>query len=106
MIDATGAAAAHIPTTAPKVAGYVTGSFPVPWLPAQWERFPHSGHVRIDQSPSGAAYAAGHADVYDIEEFAGTVAHFPGLVKTRLAGGLEFCDLYASRAVTAQAVDA
>jgi hypothetical protein len=102
MIDAIGASAGHIPASAPKVAGYVTGTGVVPWDDADWARFPHSGHVRIDQSPAGATYAAGKADVYDIENLAGTPAHFPGLVKTRLAGGLAFCDFYASRATVAQ----
>src|SRR5262249_50442966 len=55
---------------------------------------------------AGAAYAAGHADVYDIEPLAGTPGHFPGLVKTRLAGGEKFCDLYASRATVPSVVAA
>jgi hypothetical protein len=106
MIDAIGASAGHIPTAAPKVAGYVTGTGPVPWTAAHWAQFPHSGHVRIDQSPSGGTYAAGDADVYDIENLAGIPSHFPGLVKVRLAAGKAFSDFYASRSDVPSVVQA
>lgn len=52
MIDATGNSAGNIPPGTPVVAGYVTGTGGVEWSAADWARFPHAGHVRIDQSPT------------------------------------------------------
>lgn len=74
MIDAIGADAGNIPVSAPKVAGYVTGSGDVPWPPAEWARFTQAGHVRIDQSPNLTAWASGAADVADMENGAATQA--------------------------------
>jgi hypothetical protein len=74
MLDAIHADAGNVPVSAPKVAGYVTGTPDIEWLPSDWARFPSSGHVRIDQSPALAAWASGAADVADVENFAGTQA--------------------------------
>src|SRR5215469_1285863 len=87
MIDAIRINAHNIPRTTPKVAGYVTGTVDIQWTAVQWNSFPRSGHVRIDQSPSLAAFAAGHADVADVEFLAGTVGSFVGAVRRRIAAG-------------------
>jgi hypothetical protein len=82
MLDATGLDAANIPGSAAKVAGYVTGSGVVPWDSADWALFPKAGHVRIDQTAELTAWAAGDADVADMEAGAATQA-------TVIAQGLE-----------------
>jgi hypothetical protein len=73
MADAMHADVMSIPANAPLVAGYVTGSSEVQWTAADWARF-SEGKVRIDQSPELAAFAAGKADVADVETGAGTIA--------------------------------
>jgi hypothetical protein len=73
MTDATHADVMSIPANAPLVAGYVTGSSGIRWTTADWARF-SEGKVRIDQSPELAAFAAGEADVADVETGAGTIA--------------------------------
>lgn len=73
MMDAMHVNAARIPQGTAIAAGYVTGSADVQWTADDWARFPSSGHVRIDQSPHLAAFAAGDADVADVEQEAGTV---------------------------------
>ena len=65
--DAIGAHVAHLP--AGHVAGYTTGSGPVPWTAAQF--LAHPGAVRIDQDPSASDPTA---DVLDIESGAATPA--------------------------------
>ena len=87
MIDAIRINAHNIPRATPKVAGYVTGTGAVPWTATQWNYFPHAGHVRIDQSPSLDVFAAGHADVADVESQAGTVGSFVNAVRARVAAG-------------------
>jgi len=87
MIDAIRVNAHNIPRSTPKVAGYVTGTSDIAWTAAQWALFPRAGHVRIDQSPALAAFAAGHADVADVEFLAGTVGSFVNAVRRRIAAG-------------------
>ena len=74
MIDATHVNAGNVPLTTPKVAGYVTGSSDIEWVPADWARFSFAGHVRIDQSPALAAWSSGAADVADMETGAASQA--------------------------------
>lgn len=91
MYDTIGSNAGKIPADARKVAGYLTGSAGVPWSTADWARFPHAGHVTIDQSPLAYAYAAGTAHVLDIEQGAGTIARFLDLMPGRKAAGHGNC---------------
>jgi hypothetical protein len=84
MIDAVRVNAHNIPLSTPKVAGYVTGSGVVPWDDETWESWPVSAHVLIDQSPSLSVFRAGHADVADVENFAGTIAAFVQAVIDRI----------------------
>ena len=87
MIDGMHASAGNIPVSTPKVAGYVTGTPDIEWVPSDWARFPSSGHVRIDQSPALAAWASGAADVADMENGAATQASFNCLGGAAAAGG-------------------
>lgn len=96
MIDAEGINAWRIPSDTAKVAGYVTGSGGVLWVVQNWSLFPHAGHVRIDQSPAGALFGSGAADVYDIEALAGQVDHVAGLVHQRIAKGVQWSTLYGT----------
>jgi hypothetical protein len=72
IYDATGANAGALPTG--QAAGYLTGSGPVPWTPAQWSA--HPGAVRIDQSPVVTELDE-TADVLDYERGAATLADVP-----------------------------
>lgn len=108
LYDTIGADAARIPADAVKVAGYATGTPEIVWGEAAWRRFPHAGHVVVDQSAGGGVYAANQAGVYDIESGAGTAARFAELAVRRHAGGDANCG-YGSRsslAAAAAALDA
>ena len=65
-----------------QVAGYTTGSGPVPWSAAQIAA--HPGMVLIDQTPTPGAWDA-LADVQDVESGAVTVAEVPGRAKAMAA---------------------
>jgi hypothetical protein len=82
MLDAIHSDAGNVPAGTPKVAGYVTGTSDIEWTPQDWERFPSSGKIRIDQSEGLVTWAAGGADVADVENGAGTQA-------TAIAGALK-----------------
>lgn len=96
MIDAIRTNARNIPGSTLKVAGYVTGSGDVPWTSAEWGLFPKAGHVRIDQTPTGQAFALGDADVYDIEALAGTVTSFIHCVRQRISSGIQWSTAYGT----------
>ena len=96
MIDATHANIHNIPVDTPKVAGYATGSPDVDWNDSDWSDFPHAGHVRIDQSPGLARYAAHAADVADVETRAGLIPDFVKGTRERLDRG-EDGWIYGSR---------
>jgi hypothetical protein len=107
MYDTVHAAAMHIPAGAAKIGGYVTGTPDIQWTAADWARLPHAGHVRIDQSAAGLAYASVKADVYDVETGAGTPTQFAALASKR-QGLNEGNSVYASRlnlAAAAAALD-
>lgn len=101
MIDTIGADAGNIPAGAVKVAGYVTGTPDIIWPASAWARFPRAGKVRIDQSPGLELYAAGKADVADIESLAGTAASFAMAAAERHHRG-EGNTVYASRSTMDQ----
>ena len=88
MIDATHSHVASVPANVPKVAGYVTGTPDIAWTAQDWSRFPHSGRVRIDQSPSLQHLYAGTADAGDVESLAGTPATFAAAARQRVSHGL------------------
>jgi hypothetical protein len=84
MADTIHTNVGHIPVNYPKVAGYVTGSSGVAWDSGDWGRFPKSGHVRINQSPS---HPDTSCDVYDVETNAWTNAEAAEAVKRHQAAG-------------------
>lgn len=90
MIDTVGANASVIPASATRVGVYVTGSGVVPWPQAQIDRFNpgKTARIRIDQSPSLSVFAAGHADVADVEPGAGTVTSAVSAILHRQSLGL------------------
>lgn len=87
MADTIGADAGNIPESFSKIAYYVSGGGSIPWPPSQIARFPHAGHVRIDQSPGLQMYAAGTADIADVEPGAGTIAAFIAGTEARVKRG-------------------
>lgn len=104
MYDTIHDDAAHIPDTAAKAAGYVTGTPDIQWTGADWARLPRSGKVRVDQSAAGTEYEAGRADVYDMEQLAGTPARFAELAAARHRRGEGNCG-YGSHITLAQAAN-
>lgn len=95
MIDAIHLNVPHIPVTSAKVAGYVTGTPDIQWTAADWARFPHSGHVRIEQG--FGPFDPLHCDVLDVEARAVTPALAAQGVKDRIAAGIAGTTIYASR---------
>ncbi len=83
------------------VAGYGTGTGPVPWDQATWDLFP-GPHCIIDQSPSGALFAAGHAHLYDVEPLAGTPQQVPAVVRQRVNEGIQWSPIYGTDSTLAQ----
>jgi hypothetical protein len=71
MADTVHATISGIPASCPRVAGYVTGTPDVRWTTEDWARFPHAGHVRIDQEP-GLGNPLG-SDCADVETDAKTI---------------------------------
>jgi hypothetical protein len=87
MIDATHASVGNIPLTAPKVAGYVTGSEGVAWTAADWARFPRASRISIDQDAGSPAFSKGTAEVLDVETGAATIADaVTGVIARHKAG--------------------
>src|SRR6516162_2517112 len=77
--DVIGANLQHAPAGA-QLAGYSTGSGPVPWSAAQFTA--HPGTVRIDQDPAASDPTA---DVLDVERGAATTGDCPGWAKRAMA---------------------
>ena len=96
MYDTVGPDAGNIPANAQKAAGYVTGPPDILWPQSAWDRLAKAGKVKIDQSATLDVYAAGLADVADIEQFAGTPAGFASAAAERHARGKPNC-AYGSR---------
>ena len=84
MADAIGASANNLPTSLAKVGGYDTGSPPVPWSTAQWNRFIKSGHVHINQDPGSDPLIG---DVLDSEAGAWSIPGAVEALKKRKAAG-------------------
>jgi hypothetical protein len=93
MIDATHADVTNIPQGTRKVAGYVTGTADIRWTPADWHRFPHAGHVRIDQQGDPSLHAA----IVDCEALAATPRVAAECIRARLAAGHSRGGVYASQ---------
>jgi hypothetical protein len=83
MIDTIHDDVGNIPVNTPKVAGYITGTPDIRWTTADWDRFPNSGKVRINQDGSTDVSEAGFGDVADFEAGAFTQAQVLEWVKLR-----------------------
>lgn len=105
LVDATHANAGVIPAGTPKVAGYTTGTPDIAWTPADWARFPKSGHVRIDQGftwpPDPKSY-----DELDVEFLAVKSAAAVGAIHERIGAGITWTTIYAGNINLAQVVAA
>jgi hypothetical protein len=92
MIDATHDNVSSIPPSAPKVAGYVTGSGGIRWTAADWARF--SGvKVGINQRPDSDPLLG---DVLDVEPGAWTNEGAAQACRERQQHGREI-NLYSSQ---------
>jgi hypothetical protein len=96
MFDTIGADAGNIPAGAMKAAGYITGTPDIIWPQSAWDRLTRAGKVRVDQTELGNVFAAGAADVYDMERYAGTPARFAQAAAERYHRGEPSCG-YGSR---------
>jgi hypothetical protein len=106
MIDAIHDDVARIPVSAPKVAGYVTGTADIAWTAADWDRFPKAGHVRINQGHTWSAETVLACDVLDVEAHAVTAAEAADGVRARIAAGIEWTTIYGSESWLAEVVNA
>jgi hypothetical protein len=97
MIDTIHDDVGNIPVNTPKVAGYSTGTPDIRWTAADWDRFPKSGKVRINQDGSTDVREASIADVADYEPGAFTEAEVVEWVKLRKHSNLA-CAIYVAAA--------
>jgi hypothetical protein len=95
MIDTIHDDVGNIPVSAPKVAGYITGTPDIQWTAADWARFPRSGKVQINQDGSTCVSLAGVANVADYEPGAFTQEQVLEWVKLRKHSHLA-CAVYVS----------
>jgi len=95
MYDGINALAAGIAKefpNAPKVAGYVNGTYA--WSQADWNLFPDADHVTISTTASANA-----GDVLDVEAGDATPDQSAGWIAMRKAAGLYRPTIYCSRSV-------
>lgn len=100
MYDATHANVAHIPAGAQKVAGYITGTPDIQWTPDDWARFPHAGHVQIDQgygSDATSQHDIHVLKVIDSEPGAFSPAGAAQIVHDRVQAGVKYTTIYCDR---------
>jgi hypothetical protein len=83
MIDTIHDDVGNIPVNTPKVAGYITGTPDIMWTTADWDRFPNSGKIQINQDGSTQVSKAGVGNVADFEPGAFTQAQVLEWVKLR-----------------------
>lgn len=99
FIDITGGDAARAPLVAGGLrAYYVTGSDGVEESAAQVSAAEAAGMtvLLIDQTPGLAEFAAGRADIADVESLAGTPAAAAGAIAARIRLGIGLHTLYVS----------
>src|SRR5215510_4841769 len=104
MVDLTHASIPNLPRNyqPPKVGGYITGTPGIQWTPADWARFPESGHDRIDQRGIPAL----EAPEIDCEFGAATPQETADCMAARLRNGHARAGFYASRNKVAPISDA
>lgn len=105
MLDTVRTTAHHIPVDTPYVGGYITGSGVVPWTQAEWEGFPHSHLVYINQDP-GAHPDPRSWSVLDMETGAHTPASVAAEHKLHIDAGVQWTCVYGGRANLALATAA
>jgi hypothetical protein len=104
MIDAIHANVAGIPASITKVAGYDTGTASIRWTDQDWLRFPHAGHIVIEQGFGPLDLFK--PNTFDVEFQALTAALIPGIVRARVAAGIDETTVYASDGVLSQIASA
>jgi hypothetical protein len=95
MFDGINSLAAGIARQFPdaaKVAGYVNGTYA--WSQAEWDLFPHAGHVTISVRASDRV-----GDVLDVENGDATPAEAAAWIEARHAAGLYRPTVYCSLSV-------
>jgi hypothetical protein len=100
FVDVMGVNSTKIPAVAAlrMIALYATGSEGIQATSAEIARFKNAGVavVLIDQSPSLSVFAAGRADIADVEQGAGTTKAAVAAILDRQAHGLQ-STIYVSR---------
>lgn len=89
QVDTTHKNVPHLPADLIAVMGYDTGSPDIDWTDQDWARFPLAGRVVVDQSLDLAQFAAGKANVADVERGAATVESFIKAAHLRQLKNLE-----------------
>lgn len=102
MADCIHASVSHLPLNLPKVGGYVTGTPDIQWVDSDWNRFAHSGHVRINQQDGSDPL---HGEVLDVEPGAWTVPAAVAALKARHNAGREMSVYVNASTITQLAND-
>lgn len=89
QVDTIHANVGKLPGNLIAVMGYDTGTPDIAWTAEDWARFPLAGKVIVDQSPDLAQFAAGKANVADVERGAATVESFIAAARQREAMKLD-----------------
>jgi hypothetical protein len=100
MIDATHANLARIPANVAaavaKVAGYDSGTSDIQWTPADFSRFPHAGHVRLEQGYTWTLPQILNCEGFDVERGAVTPQVAAAGVQARINAGIQWTTIYGS----------
>lgn len=100
MIDATHANLARLPASVTavlgKVAGYDSGTGDIEWTTPDWARFPRAGHVLLEQGYTWTPAQVLAASGFDVEGKAVTPLMAAAGVRTRIAAGIQWTDIYGS----------
>lgn len=97
MMDTEAGDAHNIPIETTHVGGYVSGTPDIKWTGQEWDMFPSSVRIRIEQG-YGALPNPGDYDELDCERGALSPQTVAGLIAARVAAGYEWTTVYASRA--------
>lgn len=90
----------NLPTSLGAVAGYDSGSPEIQWVTSDWNRFPKSGHLHINQ---GFNVGPLIGDILDIESGAWTIPSAVTALQARKAAGKELAAYIAVGNLTALA---
>jgi hypothetical protein len=106
MIDAIHDDIGGIPASAEKVAGYNTGTSDIKWTQVDWDRFPHAGHVILNQGFTWTAPEIMAADGFDVESRAVTAVNAAHAADMRVAAGITWTTVYGTDSTLAEVVAA